>query len=68
MSNNREYIFTFGFGQGRDNGFYAIIADNSNDARKRMVDVFGGKWSMQYDAPNARDKAGVDKFGLWEVK
>lgn len=65
---NDEYIFTFGFGQGRDNCFYAIIADNSDDARKRMFDVFGSKWSMQYDAPNARNKAGVDKFNLSEVK
>lgn len=68
MSLDNEYIFTFGFGQGRDNGFFSITAADSEEARGRMFDVFGGKWSMQYDAPDAREKAGVEKFGLWEVK
>lgn len=67
MDNDNEYIFTFGFGQGRDNGFFSIIANGPREARTRMFDVFGSKWSMQYDAPNAREKAGVEKFGLWEV-
>ena len=68
MSNDKEYIFTFGFGQGRDNGFYSVIADSSQEARDRMFDVFGSKWSMQYDAPGAREKAGVERFGLREIK
>ena len=68
MSNTKEYIFTFGFSQQHQNGYYSIIADNANDARQRMTEVFGSKWSMQYDAPNAREDAGVDRFGLWEVK
>ena len=68
MNDDNEYIFTFGFGQGRHNGFYSVIADSSQEARARMFDVFGSKWSMQYDAPGAREKAGVEEFGLWEVK
>jgi hypothetical protein len=63
---DKEYVFTFG--QGHDNGYVVIKADNSNDARDIMVDKFGKKWSMQYDAPNARQKAGVKQFGLREVK
>ena len=68
MSNKKEYIFTFGCNQKHENGFYSILADNPSDARDRMFEVFGSKWSMQYDAPNAREDAGVDRFGLQEVK
>lgn len=63
-----EYIFTFGAGQEHENGFYVIKADSSHAARDRMFEVFGSKWSMQYDAPNAREKAGVDRWGMHEVK
>jgi len=68
MSDDKEYIFTFGFGQGFNDGFFAINSDNSNKAKNKMFEVFGSNWSMQYDAPNAREKAGVDRFNLWEVK
>lgn len=65
---DNEYIFTFGFGQGHDNGFVSINARNSTEARNRMVEMYGVKWGFQYDCPDARDKAGVDKFNLVEVK
>lgn len=65
---DREYIFTFGCGQQHENGFYAIEADNPAEARARMFEVFGSKWSMQYDAPNAREKAGVKQWKMHEVK
>lgn len=65
---DKEYIFTFGFNQGHDNGFVSIKADSSEKARDEMVGRFGVKWGFQYDAPDAREKAGVEMFGLKEVK
>lgn len=63
-----EYVFTFGFGQVYQNGYHVIEADSSEQARHIMHEKFGSKWSMQYDAPNAREKAGVNKFNLKEIK
>jgi len=61
----KEFIFTFGFGQVHQGGFYAIKAENASEAREIMVRRFGLKWSMQYDS---REKAGVDRFNLKEIK
>lgn len=66
--NDREYIFTFGMGQKYENCFHAIQADNAQAARDMMFQKFGSAWSMQYDAPNAREKAGVDRWNLKEIK
>lgn len=68
MSDDYEYIFTFGFGQQLEGRFFAIQAESAKEARDCMFKIFGSKWSMQYDAPNAREKAGVENFGLLEVK
>jgi hypothetical protein len=62
-----EYIFTFGFGQNYANGYHAIQAKDSQDARQTMMDKFGTRWAFQYDAPNAREKAGVERFKLKEI-
>lgn len=64
----QEYIFTFGCGQKYENGFHAIQAESPEEARKQMFEKFGTKWSMQYNPPNARDKAGVHKYNLTEIK
>lgn len=60
-----EYIFTFGAGQEYENGYHAIEAEDWEKAREIMVGRFGVKWSMQY---NSRERAGVDRFNLREIK
>ena len=52
-----KYYFTFGQSHAHAYGgvtydkdcVVEIDADSSNDARQRMFDAFGDKWSMQYD-------------------
>ena len=74
MNDDNEYIFTFGFGHQLEGRFFVIQAESAKEAKEAkeardyMFKIFGSKWSMQYDAPNAREKAGVEKFGLLEVK
>jgi len=60
-----EYIFTFGYGQPNENCFHAVRAKDSNEARAEMVYRFGKKWAFQYDS---REKAGVDRYNLTEIK
>ncbi len=60
-----KYYFTFGFGQVHEGGYYVIEADNASDARTKMFNQFGDKWSMQYDSA---EEAGVEEFGLEEIK
>ena len=65
MSEEKEYIFTFGHGQLYFGRFVAIKAKDSNGARAEMVRRFGLKWSMQYDS---RERAGVERWGLRELR
>ena len=68
MSDMQESIFTFGFGQAYPRGYVSIKARTPDIARDRMFREYDDKWSMQYDSPNAREKAGIDKYNMWEVK
>ena len=65
----KKYYFTFGFGQVHENGFHVIKAVDKEEARKKMVNKFGAKWSMVYDESQwTRD--GVtqqEKYNLHEV-
>jgi hypothetical protein len=74
-----EFIFTFGSGQispisGLSQGRYGrmrfirIDAPDYNSARDRMVELYGLNWSMQYDASNGGDPAGIEEFGLVELE
>jgi len=63
-----EHIFTFGSGQQYENHFIAIYNTNSEEARKQMFDRFEDKWSMHYEPPNARKKAGIDKWNLKQIQ
>jgi hypothetical protein len=60
-----EYCFTFGFGQEHEGGYHIVKADNAMEARKEMCRKFGRKWAMMY---NSKEDAGVDEYGLHEVK
>lgn len=62
-----EHVFTFGKGQQHEDFFFVVKAESSKEARDHMFEIFGSKWSMHYTPPNARDKAGVDRFNLTEL-
>lgn len=42
-----KWYFTFGSGQ-KHNGKYFVIVGISENARRKMFERFGPKWSMQY--------------------
>ncbi len=68
MDYDNDYVFTFGFGHQLEGRFFVIQAESSKEARDCMFRIFGSKWSMQYDPPNARNLAGVDRYNLTELK
>ena len=60
-----EFIFTFGFGQGHDNGYVKVLAYNQEKAEKKMIQYFGVKWGFCY---TSLESAGVEKYNLHLVK
>ena len=60
-----KQVFTFGFGQKHEGKYVVISGKSKADCRKRMFDMFGQKWSSQYDS---KEDAGVDEFNLVELK
>jgi len=60
-----KFYFTFGFGQLHENKYHVIEAENAGKAREEMFEKFGRKWSMMY---NSAEEAGVERFGLKELK
>jgi len=42
-----NWYFTFGSGQAHD-GCYIVFCGTHDEARKKMFNAFGVKWSMQY--------------------
>lgn len=61
----KKYYFTFGFGQPHENCYHVIEANNSVEARAKMFERFSDKWAFQYESA---EEAGVEKFGLREIK
>lgn len=66
-----KFYFTFGFGQRYENCYHVIEADSYGEARQRMVDKFGLKWSFQYTEdkwilPNGKTQA--EEYHLREIK
>lgn len=67
------YYFTFGCGQEHANGFVKIEVEEGgfafHNARKKMCEKFGAKWSFQYDE-SKWFKDGIsqqEEYGLHEV-
>lgn len=64
----RDWIFTFGSGHELHGESLAKafvrIHGTAGTARRRMIDLFGIKWSHQYATEEA---AGVQQFGLTEL-
>lgn len=46
----REWIFTFGCGQGDLAGKCIRIKGAYEEAREKMCEMFGNKWAFQYPA------------------
>lgn len=61
----KQWWFTWGFGQGHDNGYTIIEAESHEAARVEMTRRWGPRWGFQY--ASAED-AGVEQYGLHEVK
>ncbi len=60
----QDWIFTFGY----DSPFgqcYIVIYGTYESAREKMFEKFSKKWAYQYESKEA---AGVDSFGLTEIK
>lgn len=64
---DNQHVFTFGMGQQHEGGYHIIEAEDSKQARDKMFERFGEKWSMHYCPPNAKKDAGVERFNLKEV-
>ena len=47
MSNRKNWIFTFGYGQPNA-GHYVKIFGTIGEAREEMMSRFGTKWAFQY--------------------
>ncbi len=55
------FIFTFGFGQGHDNGYVKFLAEDQGKAEVKMIQHFGEKWGLCYTSP---ESAGVERYNL----
>lgn len=63
------WYFTFGQGHTDIDGAplrdrYVVIPGTAHQARARMVELFGRRWSHQYSSAAA---AGVTQYGLTEL-
>lgn len=56
-SEHERYVFTFGCGQPNAN-HYVVLEGNYMETRDRMFELFGNKWSMQYES---EEDAGVEQ-------
>lgn len=62
----KEYYFTFGFGHHQpdrslSNHYTIVSANSATEARQKMVERRGSKWSFNYDSA---EQAGVEKYNL----
>lgn len=57
----KEFYFTWGFGQGHDNCYTIIKANDMAEARKIMFELWGKNWFTGYESA---EKAGVERFNL----
>lgn len=66
MTDQRDWIFTFGFDHFAEDGTtlrnrFVRIHGTYDEARAEMFRLFGRKWAFQYAS---EDEAGVVKYGL----
>lgn len=48
LPDNKMFVFTFGAGQVNEGKCQPIIAKSMQDARLKMIDMYGTNWSMAY--------------------
>lgn len=63
---DNEWVFTFGIGQ-RLGGRCVRIKGTYEEARQKMVDVFGNKWAFQY-AASQWDEWKKDPSRAWRME
>src|SRR5688572_6860804 len=68
----QDWIFTFGYdhthpvtGESLATNFVRVSAQTYVQARERMHESFGNRWSHQYESEY---DAGVERFGLTEIE
>lgn len=70
VSGDRQtWYFTFGVGQSNAGRFYKVDDATYEEARERMLRLFGREWAFQYDDEDWH-KHGVsqaEKYGLVEI-
>lgn len=59
----KPWYFTFGYGHQQQN-CYTTFHGTHEEARQKMVDKYGLKWSHQY---SSKEAAGVNEFNLTEI-
>ena len=67
---DEEWFFTFGFGHYTGGlplrNRYVVFTGNFIEARKKMFDIVGPKWAMQYPISDLEDQE--LKYRLLEIK
>jgi hypothetical protein len=48
----KEWIFTFGAGQPNEGHYVRVFANDEDEARQKMIDKYGKRWSFQYSKKN----------------
>lgn len=70
MVKKEPYYFTFGSGQEHEGCFTVIHAYSRSQARCKMFEQYGAKWSMQYDKGfwfNSNGVSQQQQFKLVEI-
>jgi hypothetical protein len=57
--------FTFGFGQGHDNGYVEVTENEFGEARRIMRSKYGNRWGFQYS--ETEFKGQVERWALIKV-
>ena len=64
FSKMKKFYITFGFNQGHDNCYVIVNAQTNDDARQKMIDVYGLKWGFIYESA---EDAGVEEYKLIKI-
>lgn len=73
MNERRTWYFTFGFGQVHPRTgeslklCYTTATGTKDEARERVIEIFGRNWSFQYANADGPDGAGLGEYSLTYV-
>jgi len=63
MNEMEKHIFTFGSGQPMAGHYQEIHAESPEQARDRMISLYGNKWSFQYTDQQWEESRVAGYFG-----